>query len=121
MKADVRPTVQADVDEFLGRPLPYRAQAFTGRVDGEIKGIGGIAYLPDGTAVAFLHLAKDANRYAITLHKTARAIIAEAKKRGIRKLTAQADPAQPTAERWLARLGFEPVAIDGERVWIWQS
>lgn len=121
MRADVRPATLEDFQDFLGRPPPYRAQAFTGRVDGEIKGIGGIAYLPDGTAIAFLHLAKDANRYAMTLHKTAMAVMALAEKRGIRKLTAQADPAQPTAERWLARLGFEPVAVDGERVWIWQN
>lgn len=105
---------------FLGRPLPYRARAYTGLVDGEIKGIGGIAYLPDGTALAFLHLAEGAQRHAVTLHKTAKRLLAEAVRRGTRKIIAQADPHEPTAERWLTRLGFKPVTIDGERVWIWQ-
>lgn len=121
MKIDIRQTTQADVEEFLGRDLPYRAQAYTGRDGEDIKGIGGIAYLPDGTALAFLHLAKGANRYAVTLHRMAKTILAEAAQRGIRKIIARADPAQPTAERWLTRLGFEPIMVDGERIWIWQN
>lgn len=120
MKIELRPTTQADVDEFLKRPSPYRIRAFTGWVDGEIKGIGGLAYLPDGTALAFLELAEGARRYAVTLHKAALRTIEEAKARGVRKIVAQADTSYSTAERWLTRLGFEPVEIDGQKVYLWQ-
>ena len=116
MTVELKPTTQEDVIAFLGRPFPYRVRAFTGRVGGEIKGIGGIGYLPDGTALAFLHLAEGAERYAVSLHKAARLVIEEAKRRGIRKIVAQADPNYPTAKRWLKRLGFEPT--DDETIWL---
>ena len=120
-KVEIRPTTQDDVDRFLGRSLPYRARAFTGLVDGEIKGIGGIAYIEHGLALAFLHLAPDAQRYAVSLHKAAHRVIKEAQQRGIRKIVAQADEGFPTADRWLRRLGFEPIQVDGEKIYLWQS
>lgn len=120
MKADLRPTTPEDVASFIKEPLPYRIRAITGTVDGEIKGIGGLAYLPDGTAVAFLEMAEGAERYKVTLHRAALRVIEEAKARGVRKIVAQADLTRDTAERWLDRLGFAPVEVDGERVWIWQ-
>lgn len=121
MKAELRPATANDVAAFIGRPFPYRVRAFTGVVGNDIKGIGGLAFLPDGTALAFLHLAEGAERYAVTLHRAALKVIETAKARGIGRIVAQADTTKPTAERWLARLGFEPVPIDGERVWLWQK
>ncbi len=120
MKSEIRETKPEDVISLLHKPFPYRVRALTGLVDGEIKGIGGVAYMPDGTAVAFLHLAEGASRYAVTLHKAARRVLEEARNRGIRRIVARADIAIPAAERWLKRLGFEQVEIDGEKVFLWQ-
>jgi len=119
-RVKVRPTTPQDVETFLGKSPPYTFKGETGLVDGEIVGIGGIAKLPDGTALAFLHLAPGAERYAVTLHRTAKRIIAETKARGVRKIVALADLSIEAAERWLLRLGFEPVEVEGEVVYIWQ-
>lgn len=121
MRPDLRPTTAADVLAFLGRPFPYRARAYTGWLGDTILGIGGIAELPDGTALAFLHIAEGTERYAVSLHKAALKIIADAKARGVRTIVAQADPDRDTPPRWLTRLGFEPIAIDGETIWKWQT
>lgn len=109
------------MEQLVGRPMPYRARALTAFEGDKILGIGGIAMLPDGTALAFLHLAEGAERKSVTLHKAALKILADAKARGIRTIVAQADPCRDTAERWLMRLGFEPVKVGTERVWKWQN
>lgn len=121
MNPEIRPTTQDDVERFFGKPMPYRARAVTAVVGEKIIGIGGVAMLPDGSALAFLDMADGAERYAVTLHKTALRVIADAKRRGIRKIAACADLTKPAAVRWLIRLGFHPVQIDGETVYIWQN
>lgn len=120
MRVELRPTEPDDIARFIGKTIPYRARALTAWRGDEILGIGGVAMLPDGTALAFLHLAEGARRYAVALHKAALRTIAEARARGVRKIVAQADMSIPAAERWLARLGFEPVMVGDERVWVWQ-
>lgn len=120
-RVEVRPTTQDDVERFFGKPLPYRARALTAFVGDKIIGIGGVAMLPDGSALAFLDMAEGAERYAVTLHKTALRVLSDAKQRGIRKIAACADLTKPAAVRWLIRLGFHPVEIDGETVYICQD
>jgi hypothetical protein len=120
MRAEIRPSTAEDFVAFKGRLPPYRCRSFTGTVGGKIMGIGGIAYLPDGTALAFLELEPGAHRYAVTLHKAAKRVIEEAQSRGIPCMIAEADPKEPTAQRWLSKLGFKPQQIDNETVWIWQ-
>jgi RimJ/RimL family protein N-acetyltransferase len=44
----------------------------------------------------------------------------ELRRSGIRRVVAAADPAQPAAERWLERLGFSPVEVDGTTIYLWQ-
>jgi topoisomerase IA-like protein len=107
----ISPTTPADVEEFKHATPPYRIRAVTGRVDGRIVGIGGIAYLPDGTVAAFLEATDEARKYAVTLHKTALRSL-----KGYRKLVALCDPEIEAAPRWLKRLGFEPV--DGLEVYV---
>lgn len=117
----VTPTTAEDAREFLTE-LPWRIQAVTGRVDGEVRGIGGITMLPDGTCAVFLEASEeDCRKYPVTLHREALKFLAAAKARGIRKLVAQVDSSREAAIRWLERLGFEYAGmVDGEVVYIWQ-
>lgn len=121
MKAELRPVTPDDVLQFVGEPSPYRMRGLAGVVDGEVIGLGGIALLPDQTAIAFVHLSDEARKHPILLHRAALTTLADAKARGIRKIIAMADDDQPAAERWLIRLGFRREEIEGMKVYTWQN
>lgn len=126
---EIRPTTKADCDEFFDNPPPYRIRAHTGLSDGKVVAIGGIGFPPTGSAVAFANLSEFARQYqgGLVLHRFARRIIADAKASGIKRLIANVDDpptfgnAEPqVAERWLKRLGFEPLT-DDKTVWLWRQ
>jgi RimJ/RimL family protein N-acetyltransferase len=121
MRAEVRPSIPSDFDRFLDKPLPYRVRAITGLVDSEILAVGGIAYLPDGTHGGFLIADERARKYPIALHKAGLGMLRQARRLGITKLVAIADENIKPAKAWLERLGFEPVTVDDQEVWIWHS
>lgn len=114
------PSRASDVEHFSNKPPPYTLNALTAVLDGEVIGMGGTARLPDGTLMAFLELKPGANRYAVTLHKTALRIMREAKERGARRILATADPSIEAAPRWLERLGFKPTTVEGETIYLCQ-
>lgn len=118
----VTPTTPADVDQFCKDKLPFRIRAVTGRVNGEIKGIGGVTTLPDGTLVAFLEASEDdCKRYPVALHRAARRFLADMEARGIHRIVARLDSTRDAAGRWLERLGFKPTSVvDGETYYTWQ-
>lgn len=118
-RTTLRPATRADFDAMLAEPLPFRVRAFAAERDGELLGIGGIAFAPDGTVAAFVQLKPGANRYKIALHKAGLRTIAEIKRLGIRRVVAIAEKGNAAAEPWLARLGFRPIETGGEVVWIW--
>src|SRR5258708_27832383 len=55
-KVTLRPTILADLPHVIGEPLPYRIRAITALIDDRIIGMGGIAFPPDGPAIAFVQL-----------------------------------------------------------------
>lgn len=113
-----RPATAKDVVEFSASLPPYRVRAFVGEIDGVALGVGGLAYLPDGSVLAFCDLKDEARRYPVALHRAGLATLRFAAELGIKKILATADNMQPAAERWLLRLGFAPVEIDGLKVFI---
>lgn len=121
MSIDLRPATKADFDAIMDEPLPYRVRAFAAWRDTDLLGIGGLAFLPDGTVAAFMQTVQGARRYKVAMHKAALATLAEAKRLGIRSVVALADPQIEPAKPWLARLGFRPLDIDGNEVWTWQT
>jgi hypothetical protein len=118
MKPEVRPAVASDFIPFLDQPLPYRVRAWAGTLDNEVLAVGGIAYMPDGAHSVFLLANDRAREFPVTLHKTALMVLREARKLGIKKLATLADPGIGAAERWLKRLGFEPIMIEEKKVWV---
>jgi N-acetylglutamate synthase-like GNAT family acetyltransferase len=119
---EIRPTTKADCDAFYNKAPPYRIKAHTGLWNGEIVAIGGLGFEPGGKVVAFADL-KEISRQVqggLVLHRMARRIIADAKAAGIRRLVAQMDENIPAAERWLKRLGFEPLTQD-KVFWQWRQ
>ncbi len=116
----VTPTTAEDVRDFIKDPLPYRIKAFTGRVEGKIVAIGGLTFMPDGTAVAFLEADDEARKNPVALHKAGLRVMREAHAAGYRIVTALVDSGIEAAPRWLKRLGFEPQNIEGETVFTWR-
>jgi hypothetical protein len=119
---EVRPTTKADCDAFYRRALPYRIKAYSGLDGGEVIAIGGLGFLPDGKVTAFADLNDHARSVqgGLVLHRIARRVLDEAKAAGIGRLIAQLDDTIPAAERWLRRLGFEPLTPNDKAIWIWR-
>lgn len=123
MSVTISPTTSDDVSAFFPQASPWRIKAVTGRVDGEIKGIGGFAFLPNGIVEVFLEASEaDCKRYPLTLHRTATRFLTQAKEQGVSSIMARTDKSREAAPRWLERLGFKRVGeFDGEVVYLWQK
>lgn len=122
----LRPATAADLDALVAEPLPYRVRAFAafltgGETAGEtLLGAGGLAFLP-ATVAAFLILKPGASRYRVALHKAGLRVMDEARRLGIARVVALADPRVVPAARWLERLGFREIMVDGEKAYVWQT
>lgn len=117
----LRHATRTDVDALIAEPLPYRIRAFAAERDGELLGVGGLAFLPDGTVGAFVHVVPGARRYRVALHKAGLRTMALARQLGVRRVVALAEPGVEPACRWLHRLGFREMTVDGEQVFAWQT
>jgi hypothetical protein len=115
----VRPAAREDIEAFFGPRAKPTMKAWVGEVDGRPIGIGGLA-LAGGRWVAFCDLTPEARRYRRAIVRTARLIMEEARRSGIRFVYAAADMEEPMALRWLASLGFERDERSG-RLFRWQQ
>lgn len=120
MKSEIRPSQPGDYETITGEPLPFRSRALTALVDGKIVGMGGLAYLKDGTIAAFTEITDEARKYPILIHKTGLKAMQEARRTGVKRVVAIADDDIGQACKWLSRLGFKPEIFDETEVWIWQ-
>jgi hypothetical protein len=129
----LRPTVAADLPHLrhlIGERLPHRIQAITAEIPcsdeanslfrGRIIGIGGIGFRPDGTVIAFVAMGDEARKYPAAIHRAGLMAMAMIRLSGAPLVIAEPQPNNPTAERWLMRLGFEPADISGQRFFIWE-
>lgn len=130
----LRPATSADVEAMLAEPLPFRVRAFAAvlvdpsrtalddgsQAEGELLGIGGLAFLPDGTVGAFVHAREGAHRFKVAFHRAGLMAMAEARRLGIQRVVALAEDGVAPAERWLKRLGFEEHWFEGKQVFVWQ-
>lgn len=117
----LRYATEADFAGFVELPLPYRVRAFAA-VEGErVLGVGGLAYLPDGTVGAFVHADDEARKHRIAAHKAGLRAMAEAEALGLKCVVAMASEEVEAAERWLLRLGFAPEVHNDATVYVWRK
>ena len=110
-----------DFEQFVETPLTCRVRAFAAVTeDDSVIGVGGLAFLPDGTTTAFVHATDEARKHPISAHRAGLRAMAEAKRLGIKRIVATAAPEIKSAERWLLRLGFCETEVAGSKVFIWQ-
>lgn len=117
MRVVLRPTVAADIAALGAEEPQWRIKAITATVDDRVIGIGGLAWINDNTVAAFVAATPEAYRYPVAFHRAGLMTLAMARRMGITTLVAMADPDRPAAERWLERLGFTPLTVDGEKVY----
>src|SRR5262249_5739562 len=120
-------------------PLPYRIRAITALVDDRVIGMGGIAFPPDGPAIAFVQLAPssreetlcasepaastpEARRYPVAFHRAGLMAMEMIRRSHVAQVVATADAGSDVAVRWLKRLGFQPAErqqIAGKLLFVW--
>jgi hypothetical protein len=140
-KVTLRPTIPADLPHVIGEPLPYRIRAITALMDDRIIGMGGVAFPPQGPAIAFVqlvpssredaaacdreHAATDipeARRYPVAFHRAGLMAMKMIRTCGVTQVVATADVESDVAVRWLKRLGFQPAEgqrIVGKLLFVW--
>jgi hypothetical protein len=109
---DLSPTTLEDCERFFGKAPDWRIRAMTAHVDGEPVAIGGLAYLPDNTVIAFLEGYDAVKRFPLSIHKAVRRGLEDARRRGVRRIVSIADEGVEAAPRWLERFGFRPLGQD---------
>lgn len=111
---EIRPATREDVLEafrhLYGKDcgIPTRFLGYTGRVDGKVIAVGGIALEANGARVAFCDISDEGRAYPLSLHRGAKIVLKQAKKLGIRRIVVlESEEVHPKSPAWLARLGFK--------------
>jgi RimJ/RimL family protein N-acetyltransferase len=131
-KITLRPSIPADLSHVVGEPLPCRIRAITALADDRVIGLGGVAFPPDGPAIAFVQLAPapggsggpEARRYPVAFHRAGLRAMEMIRTSGIAQVIATADAGNAAAVRWLKRLGFTPSErqpIAGRILFVWTN
>ncbi len=76
MRVVLRPTRPADLSAVIGEPLPFRIRTITAELDGQVLGIGGLAYRPEGVVEVFSQITPEGRRYPVALHRAGLAVMA---------------------------------------------
>lgn len=117
----LRPATREDFEKLTDGPRPYRVWAIAAETEGNLLGVGGLAFLPGGTIGCFVHALPEARRYKIAMHRAGLQALQMARSAGFRRMVAMADPNIETAVPWLRRLGFQEMTVDGGQVWVWED
>jgi hypothetical protein len=106
MRAEVRSATRADLAAYYGHDnIGPSVKAVVGVLDGKPVAIGGIAF-KNGMVELFADIKDEARPYKHHLHRTALRLIKDALKEH-KYVFAAADEKEPTAAKWLSRLGFK--------------
>jgi hypothetical protein len=107
----LRPTIASDLPEIIGEPLPFRIRAITVLVDDRVVGMGGIAFPPNGPVIAFVQQAADARHYRVAFDRAGLQAMRMIGDSGVMHVIATTGRYDPTAIRWIERLGFVRSAV----------
>src|SRR5258707_14202893 len=79
-KVTLRPAILAGLPHIIGEPLPYRIRAITALIDDRVIGMGGIAFPPDGPAIAFVQLVPSSSEETVCAGEPVTASIPDARR-----------------------------------------
>ncbi len=116
-KVTVRPATPKDIAAFVSEaPI---TKAWVGEVDGKIIGIGGL-YFHKARWCVFCDLTDEARRYKLTIARTAKMVMDEARRMNIRFIYSDVDIDEPNARKWHHKLGFR-LDPRSQRLMRWDS
>ena len=124
-KITVRPANSQDIATFSGEMKAPTLRGWVGEIDGEMVALGGLAFR-DGRWIAFMdvtsegrQLLQESMQVRKALIRTARMVMDEARKQGVRFVYAGAEMQYPLADKMLERIGFneDPRA---EHFYVWK-
>jgi RimJ/RimL family protein N-acetyltransferase len=107
----LRPAIASDLPDIIGEPLPCRIRAITVLADDRVIGMGGIAFPPYGPAIAFVQQTAEAKNHPVAFHRAGLLAMQMIRDAGIMQVVATTDRDNPTAIRWIRRLGFVTSAV----------
>ncbi len=122
-RVTIRPTIPDDLKYVVGEFLPFRIRALTVLDGDRVLGVGGIAFPPNGTPIAFVQQAPEAKRYPVAFHKAGLAAMRMIRESGVAEVLSTANPENPKALQWLERLGFilaEHQSVPGRALYVWR-
>jgi hypothetical protein len=124
-KITVRPANSQDIATFAGELKAPTLRGWVGEIDGKAVALGGLAN-QHGRWIAFLdvtaegrQLLHESMQVKKALIRTARMVMDEARKQGVRFVYAGAEMQYPLADKMLERIGFneDPRA---EHFYVWK-
>jgi hypothetical protein len=101
---EIRRATREEVEAFYGRSVLWTMDAYVAVLNGQTIAAGGV-YYENGYAVAFCDFRPEMRHYRKTIVEGARLFL---ELFSDRLVTARAEPGEPTALRFLERLGFKP-------------
>lgn len=120
-RVEIGPADPSDFERLIGKLPPTRVRALAARRDGEVIGVGGFLYFPDGTVQATMFVSPAGRQFPAAIFRAGVLAMRLARRVGLREVRATADRNEPAAERFLVRLGFAPIGVvDGETVFRWR-
>jgi len=120
MRVEIVPASADDVQSIVGKP-DWRVRGLAAKLNGEVLGVGGVTYLNDGTVGAFVAMKPEARKYPVAIHRAGLKMVEMFKSLGLHRVVALADENIEPAERWLMKLGFEPVEVNGAKAFVWKN
>lgn len=126
---ELRPATRADVEEAFRRlygekqEIPCRIFGYTGRVDGKVIAVGGIAIYPTGARIAFCDISDEGRRFPLSLHRGAKIVLREARRLGVRRVVVMDGPeVHEKTPNWLKHLGFKRMLVaGGAYAFVWEG
>lgn len=101
---EIRTATARDIEAFYGERPPFTMRALVADLDGEIIGIGGVAYYPN-KIVAFSEIKPKFRKYKKTIYKAAKMVCKIVDKYGASALAISSESEKNSGEL-LARMGF---------------
>ncbi len=117
----LRPARARDIVRFSKYVLP-RFVGLIGEVDGRFVGAAVVVWGDKGRPFLCFEITPELRKHPKFIHQTALAVI-NAVAPNVDFLYTMESSSEPTANRWLRRLGFHDTgeALNGERVMIWRK